>query len=90
MTTIFNGLRLVMDRVLEVACCGEKAFERLFFIFALGIKYTKDLAKICQKMKKNLVQLALNQTCIAQSLKMSHFGELPDVVWPKIAQKCQI
>ena len=27
------------------------------------------------------------QTCTAQGLKMSHFGELPDVVLPKITQK---
>ena len=31
----------------------------------------------------------MEQTCTAQRLIMSCFGELPDVVLPKIAQKCQ-
>ena len=40
----------------------------------------------------SLVKAALedeNQTCTAQRARLSCFGELPDVVWPKIAQKSQ-
>ena len=29
------------------------------------------------------------QTCFCQTSRMSHFGELLDVVWPKTAQKRQ-
>ena len=29
------------------------------------------------------------QTCFCQTSRLSHLGKLPDVVWPKIAQKRQ-
>ena len=32
-------------------------------------------------------QMAFRQTCFCQTSRMSHFGELPDVVLPKIALK---
>ena len=31
-----------------------------------------------------------NKTCFCQTSRLSSFGELPDVVLPKIAQNCQI
>ena len=38
---------------------------------------------------KEVVNIGINQTCFCQTSRMSHFGELPDVVLPKIAKKCQ-
>ena len=42
-----------------------------------------------EMMISEAVAVVSSQTCFYQRVRLSCFGELPDVVWPKIAQKSQ-
>ena len=78
----------------HLRCYGIFALARILvppgesLIYTLGHQKSMPIANPTY-MYPCRAPLSSNQTCFCQTSRMSHFGQLPDVVWPKIAQKCQ-
>ena len=64
-------------------------YHLTFFSIKMFFSNCTEICNYLLNMSTQMGKFSYRKTCFCQRCRLSCFGELPDVVWPKIAQKAK-